>query len=289
MPGTASETIATTTLTEGLEVQHIAILDTDVMVPAVQPTYGKYYSAQYIKLLGATAKRLDVLHRIKFTAWDVVSGSYPDPTKVDAILITGSIAAAYDTDPWVIALGAFVEKVYTAYPNIRLFGTCFGHQLIGQVLLGPHGAVVEKDPNGYEFGVQTISLNQKLVEDFPCLSALGQAKSTADSITRGLRLQMCHGDHVALPLPPSKLPGSWMSIGGTAHCKVQGLYEPSRVLTIQPHFECDQVIMEETIKYFYTPEKGFSEEFLQQAFASTREEDNAAIAAEWVLRFLARI
>ncbi|GKT44956.1 putative glutamine amidotransferase-like protein [Colletotrichum spaethianum] len=259
------------------------------MVPAVQSTYGQYYSAQYIKLLGAAAKRLDVLQHVKFTTWDVVSGIYPDPANVDAILITGSIAAAYDTDLWVLTLGTFIERVYTTYPNVRIFGTCFGHQLIGKVLLGPHGAVVEKDPKGYEFGVQTISLNQKLVEDFPCLSALGQAESVSDSFSRNLRLQMCHGDHVALPQSPAKLPGSWMSIGGTTHCEVQGLYEPSRVLTIQPHFECNKTIMEETIKYFYTPEKGFSQEFLQQAFADTKKEDDAAVAAEWVLRFLANI
>ncbi|KAL0942785.1 glutamine amidotransferase-like protein [Colletotrichum truncatum] len=263
--------------------KHIAILDTDVTVPAVQSTYGKYYSAQYIKLLTAAASRLDLAGRVEFSTWDVVSGAYPNPADVDAILITGSIAAAYDTDPWVIKLGAFIEEVYAQHTGVRMFGTCFGHQLIGQVLLGPHGAVVERDPNGYEFGVQTINLNHKLIEDFPCLKKLGRVE---EKDTHGLRLQMCHGDHVALPKPSGKLPGSWINIGGSAHCQVQGLYEPSRVLTIQPHFECDQPIMEETIKYFYTPEKGFSPEFLQKAFDGTRKEDDAGIAAEWVLRFL---
>ncbi|WYZ41367.1 hypothetical protein EsH8_V_000262 [Colletotrichum jinshuiense] len=268
------------------KVQHVAILDTDVLVPATQSAYGRYFSALYEKLLGAAAKQLDLSHLVRFTAWDVVSGSYPDLAEVDAILITGSIAAAYDTDPWIQTLASFIQQVYVSHPRVRIFGTCFGHQLIGQVLLGPHGAVVEKDPNGYEFGVQTINLNQKLVEDFPCLGRLGQVEPTSGSSPHGLRLQMCHGDHVALPVPPGELPGNWVNIGGSAHCKVQGLYEPSRVLTLQPHFECDQVVMEETVKYFYTPEKGFSEEFLQRAFAAIRKEDDAIVAAEWVLRFL---
>ncbi|KAK0380903.1 oxidoreductase family protein [Colletotrichum limetticola] len=280
--------------------KHIAILDTDVMVTAVQTLYGQYYSAQYIKRLTAAATRIGASHLATFTTWDVVAGHYPNPADVDAILITGSIAAAYDTDPWVLRLGDFIRRVYEHHPNVRIFGTCFGHQLIGKVLLEPHGAVVEKDPNGYEFGVQTISLNPKLVEDFPCLAALAPATRTTESEQdsgsssspppHGLRLQMCHGDHVALAPPPNPpLPGTWQNIGGSAHCRVQGLYEPSRVLTIQPHFECDQVIMEETIKHFYTPAKGFSPEFLQRAFDATRREDDAGVAAEWVFRFLVGI
>ncbi|KXH57372.1 oxidoreductase family protein [Colletotrichum salicis] len=286
------------TITPSVEkVKHIAILDTDVMVTAVQTLYGQYYSAQYIKRLTAAASRIAASHLATFTTWDVVAGHYPNPADVDAILITGSIAAAYDTDPWVLALGDFIRRVYEHHPTVRIFGTCFGHQLIGKVLLEPHGAVVEKDPNGYEFGVQTISLNPKLVEDFPCLAALAptttdsnQASDSPSSPSHGLRLQMCHGDHVALAPPPNPpLPGTWQNIGGSAHCRVQGLYEPSRVLTIQPHFECDQVIMEETIKHFYTPAKGFSPEFLQRAFDATRREDDAGFAAEWVFRFLVGI
>ncbi|KAF4785964.1 hypothetical protein HER10_EVM0012017 [Colletotrichum scovillei] len=284
----------------GEKAKNIAILDTDVMVTAVQTVYGQYYSAQYIKRLTAAATRIGASHLATFTTWDVVAGHYPNPADVDAILITGSIAAAYDTDPWVLRLGDFIRRVYEHHPNVRIFGTCFGHQLIGKVLLEPHGAVVEKDPNGYEFGVQTISLNPRLVEDFPCLAALAPTTTTAESKQdsdsssslplHGLRLQMCHGDHVALAPPPNPpLPGTWQNIGGSAHCRVQGLYEPSRVLTIQPHFECDQVIMEETIKHFYTPAKGFSPEFLQRAFDATRREDDAGVAAEWVFRFLVGI
>ncbi|KAK1716317.1 hypothetical protein BDP67DRAFT_576061 [Colletotrichum lupini] len=252
--------------------KHIAILDTDVMVTAVQTLYGQYYSAQYIKRLTAAATRIGASHLATFTTWDVVAGHYPSPADVDAILITGSIAAAYDTDPWVLRLGDFIRRVYEHHPNVRIFGTCFGHQLIGKVLLEPHGAVVEKDPNGYEFGVQTISLNPNLVEDFPCLAALAPTTRTTESEQdagsssppppHGLRLQMCHGDHRALQGPG-----------------------PVRA----SHFECDQVIMEETIKHFYTPAKGFSPEFLQRAFDATRREDDAGVAAEWVFRFLVGI
>ncbi|TDZ30195.1 putative glutamine amidotransferase-like protein [Colletotrichum spinosum] len=266
----------------GQPAKRIAILDTDVMVPAVQPVYGKYYSSQYIKHFQAAANRIGLHQSPEYSTWDVLAGSYPDPATVDAIVITGSIAAAYDTDPWVLELAAFIDKVYTQHPTVRIFGTCFGHQLIGQVLLGPHGAVVEKDPNGYEFGVRNVALNPKLIEDFPCLEQLRQPGTA----THGIRLQMCHGDHVALPKPPGRLPGNWVNIGGSAHCQVQGLYEPARVLTIQPHFECDQFIMEATIRHFYTPKNGFQPRFLEDAFQGTRKDDDAGLAAEWVLRFL---
>ncbi|KAF5507194.1 putative glutamine amidotransferase-like protein [Colletotrichum aenigma] len=260
----------------------IAILDTDTTVPSIQHSHGKYYSAAYIHHLtaAATAASLPVP---TFTTHNVLEDAYPDPAAVSAILITGSIAAAYDTHPWVLRLAAFIADVYANHRHVRIFGTCFGHQLIGQVLLGPHGAVVEKDPAGYEFGVQTIALHPRLVAEYPCLRGLAQVDDGQQKDVRGLRLQMCHGDHVALP---ATLPGSWLNIGGSAQCAVQGLYEPSRVLTIQPHFEGDQVMMEETIKHFYTPEKGFSPEFLEKAFEGTRRQDDAGVAAEWVLRFL---
>ncbi|KAJ0342136.1 hypothetical protein COL922a_001526 [Colletotrichum nupharicola] len=225
----------------------IAILDTDTTVPSIQHSHGKYYSAAYIHHLtaAATAASLPVP---TFTAHNVLEDAYPDPAAVSAILITGSIAAAYDTHPWVLRLAAFIADVYANHPHVRIFGTCFGHQLIGQVLLGPHGAVVEKDPAGYEFGVQTIALHPRLVAEYPCLRGLAQVDDGQQKDAHGLRLQMCHGDH--------------------------------------PHFEGDQAMMEETIKHFYTPEKGFSPEFLEKAFEGTRRQDDAGVAAEWVLRFL---
>ncbi|OHE97177.1 oxidoreductase family protein [Colletotrichum orchidophilum] len=60
---------------------------------------------------------------------DVVTGHYPDPAAVDAVLLTSSIATAYDTDPWVLESAAFVWQVYERHPGVRIFGTCFGHQL----------------------------------------------------------------------------------------------------------------------------------------------------------------
>ncbi|TKW56584.1 hypothetical protein CTA1_3544 [Colletotrichum tanaceti] len=42
--GVASGTASETNPAETQKVGHIAILDTDVMVPAVVPTYGRYFS-----------------------------------------------------------------------------------------------------------------------------------------------------------------------------------------------------------------------------------------------------
>lgn len=50
---------------------------------------------------------------VEFSSWDVEHGVYPPSlTDVDALIITGSTASAYDTDPWILKLGAYLSSEY---------------------------------------------------------------------------------------------------------------------------------------------------------------------------------
>ncbi|KAF2648129.1 class I glutamine amidotransferase-like protein [Lophiostoma macrostomum CBS 122681] len=265
----------------------IAMLNADTPVPEVYanraPTYGQIFH----NLFTSAASRLELKSstsspapEIKSTDYNVQNLEYPpDPSLIDAILITGSANAAYENIPWLERLNAYIRHIYTRHPRIKIFGSCFGHQIVCQSLLKEYGVYVEKDPNGHEMGVQTITTTPEFRNAMN--ASAGPAIAIPVSIPEKLRLQFIHGDHVKLPSLDA-LPPSWVNLGRTQHCAVQGVYEPGRVLTYQGHFEFDRFVNSETLKFF--AERGdmpLLEEYLEAADA----DDDAEVACDIVLRF----
>ncbi|OJJ47992.1 hypothetical protein ASPZODRAFT_131634 [Penicilliopsis zonata CBS 506.65] len=288
---------------------HIAVLDVDVPVPNVYAAQG-LYSSQFRVLLQAAVARLNKASKlatgpiaIHTTAYDAVGGALPplqglrsqprgqgtaDPENfrcgplgaIDAVLITGSSASVYAFDkyPWIRPLQTFIQTVYAEFPHVKLFGSCFGHQLIAQALLSLHNPLVqpheafkvEACPLGAEVGIQPIKLHSSFVTRFPCLETAAASSVSSDS-ERDFCIQLIHLDRVVpekagvlqdvrssdLCMPSSDetnasmtLPSGWISIGGSAKCPIQGLYNPRRVLTYQGHFEFDSFVTRETCVEF---------------------------------------
>ncbi|PYH85111.1 hypothetical protein BO82DRAFT_381126 [Aspergillus uvarum CBS 121591] len=151
---------------------HIALLDTDLPVPTIYAHRG-LYSTQFRHLLRAAAATINPAYELHTTAFDVVGGHLPAYTSlqkpaaspstpqatsdaaseerlnplsipITGILITGSSASAYDpTKPWIPPLTTFLQTVHAQYPSVRLFGSCFGHQILARALL-------ELDPEGQQ-------------------------------------------------------------------------------------------------------------------------------------------
>ncbi|KAL1853318.1 hypothetical protein Plec18167_005592 [Paecilomyces lecythidis] len=330
---------------------HIAVLDTDVPVPRVYAARG-LYSSQFRVLLQAASARLNASGLLKngpleieTTAYDAVGGVLPPlellRTKprtehedadrsfgplgpIDAILITGSSASAYNLEmcPWIVKLQSFIHKIYDDYPEVKIFGSCFGHQLVAQALLSYHNprfaaqqpestfaagsgsdiaakkgyVSVVACPLGYEVGVFPISLQDEFVRAYPPLTALPDGK---------LRMQLIHGDRVmalsdemGLANPALStglsLPSPWINIGSTEKCPIQGLYYPDRILTYQGHFEFDTFVNRETCIEFGRRAgwpAGDVTAFLDQIGVlpqpGLEDDDDSKLAAEVVLLFLA--
>ncbi|PYI05383.1 hypothetical protein BO78DRAFT_461937 [Aspergillus sclerotiicarbonarius CBS 121057] len=325
---------------------HIAILDVDVPVPNVYTTRG-LYSTQFHSLLTAASSRLTQQTpsqetRIHTTAFDALGGQLPSfssltttpiPTShsntntgkeeekerneisplsipITAILITGSVASVYDPSlPWVPPIIDFVRTVYERYPHVKIFGSCFGHQLIAHALLSNPPPTketsnssrsdvrVECCPLGMEVGLERVQLNCGFVDAFPCLNNKQE-----------LKLQMIHGDWVSSSLlftseegeeeeeegegkgEAPALPAPWLNVGSTDQCPIQGLYCPGRVLSYQGHFEFDSFVNRETCVEFGR-RLGWKEEMVKRYVGAIGEVDgngdDSKLAAEVVVRFLA--
>lgn len=291
----------------------VAMLNADIPVPNVLADRGSY-GAIFHRLLIAAAHRVSspaTPVTIEAAEFDVVHGEYPSSlVDWDALVISGSISASYDDEPWIHSLDQYLRDVHREHTHVRIFGSCFGHQIICQSLLREHGVRVEKDPKGYELGVHEIqlidafarALGGKTVESAkaspigpdrlptPDLDAEDtQLQPPGLSPEQTLRLQFIHADHVRLPSPEGEgeeagsLPPSWISMGRSRHCAVQGVYQPGRVLTYQGHFEFDRFVNSETMKVFFAKR---DPAVLQDALVAIDKDDDSEAAADIVVRFL---
>lgn len=310
---------------------HVAVLDADIPCLSVYAQRG-LYSSQFRVLLENAAERLNKDADIQLqngplavhvTAFDAVGGTLPpldylrasprSPAEtnaggpfspIDAILITGSACSAYDPHPWIAQLQSFIQTVHIKYPLVKIFGSCFGHQIIAQALLSESTSTaatpastfhVEHAPSGFEMGIQPITLDPAFTANFPPLARA--------SSQNPFRIQLIHGDQV-VPTPTTQaastagsaisLPPPWMNIGRSAQCPIQGLYNPGRILTYQGHFEFDTFVNRELCIEFGRRANWPAEEVasyvrqIEGALVPGKEDDDdSKAAAEAVLLFFA--
>jgi GMP synthase-like glutamine amidotransferase len=253
------------------------MLNADTPVPAVHdklaPTYGRIFHNLLSSAADTINKTTSTPIKITSTDFDVVKNEYPSSLEeFDAIIISGSANSAYDDLPWIRKLARWVKDTYEQEPRVKIYGSCFGHQLVCYALLKDYGVKVEKDPQGWELGVKEITLHEK----FRRTIGTGGQNHAAET----MRLQFVHHDHVVIP-DLDALPPSWMTVGSTEHCAVQGVYEPGRVLTLQGHFEFDRFINSETIKFFFP---AWQPKVLEETLEAIDKADDYVAAAQMVLR-----
>jgi GMP synthase-like glutamine amidotransferase len=133
-------------------------------------------------------------------------------------------------------LQLFIKTVWYFEPHIKLFGSCFGHQILCKTILG-----LEVKRIKWEIGVQPIILLSDFVDEF--------STATSSKAPNPMRIQLVHQDHL---IPPSDgiLPLNCMIIGRSADCQIQGVYWPRHLLTFQGHPEFDRHICRETTEAF---------------------------------------
>jgi GMP synthase-like glutamine amidotransferase len=130
--------------------------------------------------------------------------------------------------------------------QVRVIGVCFGHQIVGRALK----AEVGRNPLGWEAAVNDVDLSAKGKELFGvdklvcCLLRLHAVCSSCDSFFSNTSLQRIHQMHRDCVF---YYPEGVEELGSSPVCKVQGMYSPKRLMTVQGHPEFNKDIMREIV------------------------------------------
>lgn len=145
----------------------LAILEADTPLPNTNAKYHGY-GGVFTDLFRRAVAPDALESHLTISTYDVVNhpDTYPDPSTIDAILISGSKHSAYLDEPWIVKLVEFIRGVLTTETvgkrQVRVVGVCFGHQIVGRAL----GAVVGVNEKGWEVSVTEIQLTKRGKEVF---------------------------------------------------------------------------------------------------------------------------
>gem|GEM_PF-2454766 len=148
---------------------------------------------------------------------DVRVQTPPTPDGTDLYVITGSAAEPFSSEPWIARLRDWLGDA--AARGERMFGICFGHQVICHALGGQTARAAD-----WEIGI--VGMRERI--------ALGRGGETFDSMPengRSVRLIMSHQDEVT-SLPEGAL--HWLE---GEFCAQQGMIVPGQIATVQGHPE----------------------------------------------------
>ncbi|KAI9089473.1 class I glutamine amidotransferase-like protein [Phlyctochytrium arcticum] len=194
----------------------IALLICDVPIQAVQEQYGNYVTLfenlfyRAAESFGTKSTKID----LKITPFNVMEQQYP--ASIDdfsSYVMTGSKYSAYENIEWINKLKDFVRQL-DQHPTARLFGVCFGHQIIAEAL----GGKVEKNPKGWEVGWSDLDINDE-----------GRKALVTEKMK--LRLHQMHQDHV------TEVPANFTVLASSDICPVHLMVKGNRILAVQGHPE----------------------------------------------------
>lgn len=242
----------------------LAILETDTPVPGIQAKYGSYggvFTHLFERACGALDPPQPLPSQLQLSFHDVVHDptSHPDPESIDAVLITGSKASAFENVDWIVRLVQYV-KLLLEGGRVRVIGVCFGHQIVGRAL----GAKVDRSVRGWELSVVEVDLTEEGKQFF------GLEK---------MRIHQMHRDAVL------ELPNGVTNLAQTNVCSTQAFYIPKRMISVQGHPEFTGDMVREILGIRHDG-KIISEDTYQDGIRRVDDKHDGVAIAKVFMRFL---
>lgn len=191
----------------------------------------------------------------------VVDGeALPEPSGLQAVLITGSPVGVYDPVDWIAPLKAFIRAAGAA--RVPQVGICFGHQIMAEAF----GGKAAKAPQGWGLGRHSYELD--IIHPWADPPANG-----------GLSLAVSHQDQVLVA------PQGTHVLARSAFTPYAALaYEHVPAVSFQGHPEFCQTFASALI----ASRRGtrFTEEQADTALASLQAPLDGHVVAGWIAGFL---
>jgi GMP synthase-like glutamine amidotransferase len=182
----------------------------------------------------------------------------PDPSRLEAIVITGSPAGVYEDHAWLPPLREFIRGAYAA--KTPMLGICFGHQIMADAL----GGDVQKSPKGWGLGRHTYRI-------------LGRPDFMADA-PESVSVACSHQDQVLVP------PADADVILASDFTPNAGLfYKSGKALSFQPHpeFLDDYALALVNLRRGTAPD-----DIVDGGISSFMQSSDSAILSEYIAKFL---
>ena len=226
---------------------HIGILQTDSVLERFQPAYGDYPS-MFMGLF------LEQDPQITFTNY-VVQEAIPEVVECDAYIVTGSRLSVYDDEPWIFELAQFIASALNKQK--KLFGICFGHQLIAHFF----GGRVAPAVGGWAVGIHTSQVENR---------------SWMNGGAQDLSLLSSHKDQV------QQLPEDAQLFASNDFCPMAGFTMNNQVITIQGHPEFSKNYARALMTH---REDILGARVYTQGIESLSKETQSEIFVRWALSF----
>ena len=196
-------------------MKRLLILMTGHTAPEVQAAHGDY-DRWFIDAIDRSDLAYDVhdVTRDEHPVGEVVDGAHC------GVIVTGSVSAAYRSEPWMGRLAGFLREGRRAEPPVLC--VCFGAQLLAHA----RGGEVNLNPRGWEIGSALVHRTAEASQD-PLMAGLPES----------FRVLATHEDRV------EKLPAGCVTLAGNDNASVQAFRAQERVWGVQFHPEATTSII----------------------------------------------
>lgn len=228
----------------------LGLLRCDDPVPELASKCGTY-----AEMFADVIARVDP--SVHMDVFSLPDGHWPDDLDAyDGWMTTGTRASVYDDEPWIVQFADFVRELHAE--RRKMFGVCFGHQMIAYAL----GGAVRRADHGWTLGVNEWRVRQRRWWMDPPLDTI--------------QLIHSHQDQV-IELPPEGV-----VLASTQRCPIAMLAIGNHLVGMQGHVEFGPEFVG---PLYESRTEMLGADAVAAAQSSLSTPCNQELVAAWMLRF----